>query len=1025
MGINIGLDIGAVSLKLAALGEAGDREILESLAKRNSNFRFYPAAPWPLAISSYRRIGGSPIQSAYALLNEFYEDVGEDRIEGLRVTGSGSRAISKILGIYFENEFKAIARMMSSFHPDVRTVFEIGGESSRYILLEGNAIHPGCGILDYDHSGECAAGTGSFLDQQALRMGYSVEEIGDLVPTAHRSASIAGRCSVFAKSDMIHAQQKGYTPAEILRGLCEAVPRNFKSSVVKGRTVAMPVAFLGAVSQCSGVTDALRKVFALDDGELIVPELYAWCGAIGAAMLESEDPKKRTFADIHRLGQHEGEVKPFDNRPLSMENVSLLRERVAPYLPPPGNGPISAFIGIDVGSVSTNVVVLDEDSRLIHEIYLRTAGRPIEAVQQGLAEVQRLWGDRLVVQGVGTTGSGRELIAEFVGADVVNDEITAHKTGALHMSEALGSEPVDTIFEIGGQDSKFISIDHGVVVDFAMNEACAAGTGSFLEEQAEKLGVSIKEEFARLALGSKTPTRLGERCTVFMERDVTGYLHQGDTIPDLLAGLSYSIALNYLNRVVRGRAIGKVVYFQGGTAYNDAVAAAFAGILGKKITVPPHNGVMGAIGMALIARQWRQATGRDSKFRGYDFSKLQVSTREFACKACTNGCDIKEFVVEGQKSYWGDKCSDRYRKPCVTGRKSVIEDLFAFREKVLAELTPGRPENGRLRVGIPRAMSMLDQYPFWHRYLTELNADVVLSPVTDPRTVASGIELAHAQPCFPIQVAHGHALALLESGVDYLLVPNVLDVESEPGSQTPAHLCPWNQTLPYVLRAAPQLEQYAGRMLIPTVHFQLGAEHVKSALADLARRLGAGRRVSDAAVTAAYRVQREFQDTLLKAGHQALKTLDESEEPGVVLLGRSYNLYDRSINCDIPRKLRRNYGANVIPLDFLATGRESIDDLHPNMFWASGRKIMQAARIASARPNLHLVYISNFKCGPDSYIKHFTRQVAGAPVLVLQFDGHGNDAGYLTRCEAYLDSKGILRCYKPSPSALIPSLTPA
>ena len=398
MGINIGLDIGAVSLKLAALGEAGDRETLESLAKRNSNFRFYPAAPWPLAISSYRRIGGSPIQSAYALLNEFYEDVGEDRIEGLRVTGSGSRAISKILGIYFENEFKAIARMMASFHPNVRTIFEIGGESSRFILLEGNATHPGCGILDYDHSGECAAGTGSFLDQQALRMGYSVEEIGDLVPTAHRSASIAGRCSVFAKSDMIHAQQKGYTPAEILRGLCEAVPRNFKSSVVKGRAVTAPVAFLGAVSQCSGVTDALRKVFALEDGELVVPELYAWCGAIGAAILESEDPKKRTFADIHRLGQHEGEAKPFDNRPLSMENVSLLRERVAPYFPPPGDGPISAFVGIDVGSVSTNVVVLDANGRLIHEIYLRTAGRPIEAVQQGLAEVERLWGNRLVVQ---------------------------------------------------------------------------------------------------------------------------------------------------------------------------------------------------------------------------------------------------------------------------------------------------------------------------------------------------------------------------------------------------------------------------------------------------------------------------------------------------------------------------------------------------------------------------------------------------------------------------------------------------
>src|SRR4029079_7985655 len=199
--------------------------------------------------------------------------------------------------------------------------------------------------------------------------------------------------------------------------------------------------------------------------------------------------------------------------------------------------------------------------RLVHEIYLRTAGRPIEAVQQGLQEVERLWGDRLVVLGVGTTGSGRELIAEFVGADVVNDEITAHKTGAIHVSRTLGGEPVDTIFEIGGQASKFIAIENGGVVDFAMNEACAAGTGSFLEEQAEKLGISIKGEFARLALSAQNPTRLGERCTVFMERDVTGWMHKGESGPHLLAGLAYSIALNYLNRVVRGRKIGKVIYF--------------------------------------------------------------------------------------------------------------------------------------------------------------------------------------------------------------------------------------------------------------------------------------------------------------------------------------------------------------------------------------------------------------------------------------------------------------------------------
>ena len=407
---------------------------------------------------------------------------------------------------------------------------------------------------------------------------------------------------------MIHAQQKGYSPAEILRGLCDAVARNFKSSIVKGRPVEAPVALIGAVSQNAGVTGALREAFSLAEGDLLVPAEYAWCGAIGAAILEAEEPRKRSILEIHRLRQHDAEERVQDTHPLSTENVVQLRDRVGVYVPPPDDQPIPAYLGLDIGSVSTNVVAIDEFGAVIHDVYLRTAGRPIEAVQQGLAEVERLWGSRLEIRGVGTTGSGRELIAEFVGADAVNDEITAHKTGAIHISNTLGGEPVDTIFEIGGQDSKFISIENGVVVDFAMNEACAAGTGSFLEEQAEKLGICIKGEFARLALSAASPTRLGERCTVFMERDVTGWLHKGETVPNLVAGLAYSIALNYLNRVVRGRKIGKVIYFQGGTAYNDAVTAAFASLLGKKITVPPYNGVMGAIGMALIARQWRQAT---------------------------------------------------------------------------------------------------------------------------------------------------------------------------------------------------------------------------------------------------------------------------------------------------------------------------------------------------------------------------------------------------------------------------------
>jgi predicted CoA-substrate-specific enzyme activase len=1019
MGVNIGLDIGAISLKLAALGHSSDRPIMEELCAAHPQFRMRELGGRPLVLSEYRRISGSPIQSTYDLLQELYEIIPEVSVEGMRVTGSGSRAIAKVLGLYFENEFKAIARMMGTLYPAARTVFEIGGESSKYIRLEGS------NIVDYDRSGECAAGTGSFLDQQALRMRFAVEEVGAVVCQATCAARIAGRCSVFAKSDMIHAQQKGYSPAEILRGLCDAVARNFKSSIVKGRPVAAPVALIGAVAQNAGVAGALREAFGLTAESLFVPEEFAWCGAIGTAILEAEEPRKRSILEIHRLCQHESGEKPQDTEPLATGNVVQLRDRVGVYVPPPGGGPIPAYLGLDIGSVSTNVVAIDESGTVIHDVYLRTAGRPIEAVQEGLSEVERLWGHRLQIRGVGTTGSGRELIAEVVGADAVNDEITAHKTGAIHISSTLGGEPVDTIFEIGGQDSKFISIENQVVVDFAMNEACAAGTGSFLEEQAEKLGISIKGEFANLALASKAPTRLGERCTVFMERDVTGWMHKGETVPDLVAGLAYSIALNYLNRVVRGRKIGNVIYFQGGTAYNDAVTAAFASLLGKKITVPPYNGVMGAIGMALIARQWRQATQGESRFRGYDLRKLELRSRDFVCKACSNLCDMKEFVVEGQKSYWGDKCSDKFRKPSATGRKPVIDDLFDFRDKLIEALP--QASGSRLRVGLPRAMAMLDRLPFWKRYFAELGIEAVVSPVTDPRISAVGIDMAVAQPCYPVQVAHGHVKALFDAGVDYVLAPVMADAEAAlapDGESRPAHYCPWNQTLPWVLRAAPALEEHRQKLLIPTLHFQLGPAQVKKALAETMRKLGVTRRSSDRAAEAAYSEQREFQEKLLAAGRNALDVLERSGEPGLVLAGRGYNLYDRGVNCDIPRKLRHRYGANVIPLDFLVTGRESVADPHDNMFWISGRKILEAARVVAQHANLHLVYITNFKCGPDSYIKHFARGAAGAPLLVLQFDGHGNDAGYMTRCEAYLDSKGILRCYQ-SPTAPLPAAPPA
>lgn len=1081
MGIYVGFDIGSVSAKLAAVWPAEAKVNLPRSVETLGFFRASPALERninaPVLLSNYRRTFGNPVQAARELLAELHAALPGEEILSVRVTGSGGRLLAEALNAQPENEFKAIACSVGQAYPDVRTILEIGGESSKYMrLAEGNdkgqttgsdTITYATGITDYSTSGECAAGTGSFLDQQATRLKYRVEEIGDVVAQAKCAARIAGRCSVFAKSDMIHAQQKGFSTEEVLKGLCEAVARNFKSNIVRGRPVTPLVALIGAVSQNRGVVQALLDAFRLSRAQLFVPEEYAWIGALGCAFLERNheikpsDKQKpiRRWETPSRTAGKNGHLAP-----LSLKNVLLLRDhpeasRTAAL---PLNGEMtSTYLGIDVGSVSTNLALLDEDGRLLHGIYLRTSGRPIEVVQEGLKEIDGKFRGKILVRGVGTTGSGRELIGELVGADTVNDEITAHKTGAVFVHERLvkgrsaasrgereGPGEVDTIFEIGGQDSKFISIDHGVVVDFAMNEACAAGTGSFLEEQAERMGIQIKDEFSAGAMASHTPARLGERCTVFMERDVTAWMQRGTSIGDLSAGLAYSVAVNYLNRVVRGRKIGKVIYFQGGTAYNDAVAAAFSQILGKRIIVPPHNGIIGAIGMALIAQQVTRAKERvqeqartgafahaaaanwsssgtatlalpasvASTFRGFDLNNTRFQTREFVCKACSNCCDMKEITVAGRKTYWGDKCSDKFRKRTRTGRKPVVADLLALRDQLLlagfTEPGDGRV-SGKLRVGIPQAMYFYDRFPFWRAYLEQIGFEIVLSGPTDQRIATHGAELSIAEPCFPVQIAHGHIHSLLRGTdqrppVDFVFVPNVMDMEA-PESPIASNLCPWNQTLPFVIRAAPEFEAFADLFLAPTLHFRAGQKHVKHQLAQYFERFGVTRRESNLAVDSAYAAQTRFTERLLEEGRTACAKLRATGEPAILLLGRAYNIYDRNGNCDIPRKLRDLYGVNALPLDFLPLDERPVDGLHPNMFWNSGRRILEAGRFARENKGIHMIYLTNFKCGPDSFIKHFLRDVAGVPFLVLQFDGHGNDAGYLTRCEAYLDSKGLLR----------------
>jgi len=1040
MGCYVGIDIGAVSATAAIIADADEAKSVDFAAGGFTPLAGGDGADERIFLREYRRTRGKPVLAAAEIIEQIVARVGADGIAGAVLTGSGSKLVADRLGAAEVNEFRAIALGLAAAGADVRTVFEMGGETSKYLRLAPND-DGSYAIVDYATNGDCAAGTGSFIDQQAGRLQLAVEDVGEICLSAERAAQVAGRCSVFAKSDMIHAQQKGYSPPEVLRGLCNAVARNYRTAVVRSHPVEAPVAFIGGMTANVAVVRAMREAFELDESQLIIPPGRAHIPAIGAAVAAEQaatKPNLTGLASLHQADASDGGQLP-RQEPLNMSGVVLLRDRILPYPPPEQiDKPIDAYLGIDVGSVSTNVVIIDDDGRVITEIYTATQGRPIQVVTDALARIERQWGDKLRIRGAGTTGSGRELVGELVGADTVNDEITAHKTGATFVGRTmLGGRIPDTIFEIGGQDSKYISLQDGVVVDFTMNDACAAGTGSFLEERAEELDIAIIDEFAHLALSSDAPIRLGERCTVFMERDVNTYLHRGADKADLVAGLAYSVVYNYINRVVRGRKIGESIFFQGGTAYNDSVAAAFAAVCGKEIIVPPHNGVIGAIGVALLAQEKANASlapagdeaeaerlgtyvadvearphAHRSRFRGYDMSRVEYTLREFTCRGCSNACQIQEFNVEGEKTYWGDKCSDRFRRRAKTSQKPVIDDLFALRMELLLDESALPPVAAdATTVGIPMTMFAWEHLPFWRTLLAGCGYRTVLSDQTNKRIVEAGLRTSVAEPCFPIIVAHGHVADLIDKQTDLILLPNIVSQETR-WVDNESYLCPWHQTLPFVIRQAPGLRDHADRLLTPTVRFREGRENLSKQLQAFFGPLGIARKTVARAVAAGFEAQDTFARRIAEAGKDALAALEQSGATGIVMVGRPYNLHDAGMNLSVARKLREHYGVNCIPLDFLPIADVDVRDVNENMYWSLGRNVLAAAKIVGRHENLHIIFITNFKCGPDSFIKHFVCSASGKPFLSLQFDGHSNDAGVMTRCEAYLDSKGVLRPWR-------------
>ncbi len=751
----LGVDLGSVSVKLSLLGQEGS-----------------------VVYHDYLRSKGQPILVFLKLLEKLHLKFNLSVVSKVAVTGSGGRKIASALESPFYNEILTQYKATQKLYPQARSIVDIGGQDSKLILLKKDKKTNDLYIKDFAMNAICAAGTGSFLDQQAKRLGVNIEgEFGSLALKSKDPPQIAGRCSVFAKTDMIHLQQEAAPDHDIAAGLCFALARSFKNTVARGKDFNKPTSFSGGVAANQGMVRALRETLNLSQAELFVPKYHQCMGAIGAALLAIENKNEdwafkgleKIKADLFCLKKEISWLGGLPKNKKVVPGCSLKSNLNSSSASNSKQG----FLGIDVGSISTNLVVISNDGEVLAKQYLMTAGRPLRAVQAGLKKIYDQIKDSIKICGVGTTGSGRYLTGDFVGADQTRNEITAQATAACFIDPQ-----VDTIFEIGGQDSKYISLHNGAVVDFRMNKVCAAGTGSFLEEQAQKLGVNIKNEFGQKAFQANQACSLGERCTVFMESNLVKAQQQGAGIDELTAGLSYSIVSNYLNRVVEDRKIGQKIFFQGGVAYNQAVISAFEEVLSRKITIPPNHEVTGAIGAALLAKNEKKGK---TNFKGFtEIINSQYKLHSFECPECPNHCKVKEVKLSSNDSlYYGSRC-DKFElnKRKKTKEKSL--DLFKEREKRLLanhrKYALQKKTKKNLKVGVPLAMISHELLPLWSTFFGELGIEVVLSDKTNKKIIQDGIERVGSETCFPVKAAHGHIINLIDKKVDAIFVPTLINM---------------------------------------------------------------------------------------------------------------------------------------------------------------------------------------------------------------------------------------------------------
>ena len=917
----------------------------------------------------------------------------------------------------------------------------------------------------FRENNRCSQGTGNFLRQLVERFSLSIEEASVLAASVEKPAPLSGRCPVILKSDMTHLANKGEDRGRILAGLFDAVCENVVV-LLKPEVSPARVVLIGGVSRSVRIQNAFRE-FLGHHGMTLWPlsgDDGLFFEALGCALIAADaaadhqrashlrprpaiheraagtasgisDPSFTTESrgdnetspllptlDHLICTRPEDKLEKLPSLSLSLGHVQRMPRQ--PLASVEGQ-PRPLILGFDIGSTGSKAVALDPASgAMVWEGYRQTLGDPVGAAQALV---------RLFVAGpaghcpvllLGVTGSGREIVGSLMttcyGKEVVFilNEIAAHAAGARHY------EPrVDTIFEIGGQDAKYIRLAEGRVVDCAMNEACSAGTGSFIEEQGGKFsGIRDVVHLAEEALAASEGVSLGQHCSVFMAEIIDEAVAAGVDQRSIIAGLYDSIIQNYLHRVKGNRSVGKVIFCQGMPFASNALAAAVARQTGSTVIIPPNPGTVGALGIALLTQleiPWQARPALQLE----RFLEARVAAKDsFLCKATTgcgglgNRCRIDRLRTlvgpQHQTFTWGGGCALHDKGTRKKKLPDLAPDPFREREDLIKKLVDGLvppssetvvldATSARKTVALSNEFMLKGLFPFFATFLREIGLDLLVVGGCDHATLKRGIQETNVPFCAPMQQFHGLAGDMAETGADYLFLPMVRSlprVDGEPHAVT----CPIVQAGPDILRWDLG-KKIPGRVLSPIVDVDQGGLDSPAFLEScqqLAIEAGCAGEIWRQAHRKAMRAQSEFDQACLGIGRRALAFCQSHALTPVVVVGRPYTIYNTVLNSNVPAILREQ-GAVAIPVDCYPVADEV--PVFPGMYWSYGQRILRAAHQIRRSPGVYGLYCSNYSCGPDSFNLHFYAYIMeGKPFTIIETDGHSGDAGTKTRVEAFL-----------------------